>query len=129
MRQIQEYLKQGWMFVYDPETAFIGIEHPQGGSQSLCDLRHGLSKSVRDAFGRELETFLNSEHGPVRKRGLGLGERAMKAFIHEASKSCGRITMVAIPSGQGVTLEGLISLATRLGFRLGDKNKLTYLVR
>lgn len=60
MSQIQEYLKQGWRFVYDPETMFIGIEHPRGGNQSLCDLRHGLSKSVRDDFGRELEAFLNT---------------------------------------------------------------------
>ena len=88
----------------------------------------GVTSTYRIKYGGD-EVHIHRVHVPVRKRGLGLGERAMKAVIHEASKGCERITMVAIPSGQGVTLEGLISLASRLGFRLGDKNKLTYLVR
>lgn len=29
--RLVEYLKQGWRFIYEPDTRFIGIEHARGG--------------------------------------------------------------------------------------------------
>lgn len=105
MNQIREYLKQGWKFVYDPETAFIGIEHPRGGNQSLCDLRHGLSKSVRDDFGRELEAFLNSEYGVVRELMCDCLGVEIPSPTH---------VIIRVPEGQCTDMSGAIQLAQRV---------------
>lgn len=31
--------KHGWRFSYEEGTEHVGVNHPQGGKQSVCDLR------------------------------------------------------------------------------------------
>jgi hypothetical protein len=55
---VQTYLKEGWTFAYEPETQYIGANHPQGGRQSACQMTLP-GPSVRDAFGSFLADALN----------------------------------------------------------------------
>ena len=46
--KIQEYLDKGWEFKYEPHTRYIAAYHPNGGSQSICELKNCLGN---DDFG------------------------------------------------------------------------------
>lgn len=54
--KVQEYRDNGWIFKYEPETRFVGAYHPQGGKQSICELRNGFAD---DAFGFAIAAHLN----------------------------------------------------------------------
>jgi hypothetical protein len=54
--KIQEYRDNGWIFRYEPETRFVGAYHPQGGKQSICELRNGYAD---DVFGLTIAACLN----------------------------------------------------------------------
>ena len=54
--KVQEYRDNGWVFKYDPETRFVGAYHPQGGKQSICELRNGFGD---DAFGFAIAAHMN----------------------------------------------------------------------
>ena len=36
----ERLLSDGWKFTYDPGTRYIGLEHPRGGKQSVCEMKH-----------------------------------------------------------------------------------------
>ncbi|MCK9386067.1 MAG: hypothetical protein M0Q15_15770 [Nevskia sp.] len=54
--KVQEYRNNGWVFKYEPETRFVGACHPQGGKQSICELRNGFAD---DDFGFAIAKYLN----------------------------------------------------------------------
>ncbi len=53
-------LSQGWRFTYSPSTRYIGMEHPKGGKQSICEMKHPFDM---DEFGKLIIDFLNKEDG------------------------------------------------------------------
>jgi hypothetical protein len=53
---VAEYRKNGWSFEYEPGTRYVGLNHPQGGKQSVCEIR---SFNV-DKFGHAIAGLLNS---------------------------------------------------------------------
>lgn len=61
--RLVEYLKQGWRFIYEPDTHFIGITHEQGGQQSLCDV--ALRQPLRDQIGHELASLIHNAMLPT----------------------------------------------------------------
>lgn len=54
---VAEFQKNGWEFIYDSDTRFIGVYHPRGGKQSICEIVHPFES---DAFGYALAEFLNN---------------------------------------------------------------------
>lgn len=55
-KTLKELLSDGWSFSYEPETQYIGINHPAGGKQSLLSFS---SKNRGDQFGELIAGFLN----------------------------------------------------------------------
>ena len=55
-QEIERLRADGWVFSYDPETGFIGMEHPCGGKQSVCELKNQHSKQM---FGELMAAALN----------------------------------------------------------------------
>lgn len=56
-KQVQSMRENGWVFNYSPSTRFVGAHHPQGGSQSICELKNGFHN---DDFGKFIADSLNS---------------------------------------------------------------------
>lgn len=54
--KVQEYRDNGWVFIYEPKTRFVGASHPHGGKQSICELRSGFAD---DDFGFAIAKYLN----------------------------------------------------------------------
>jgi hypothetical protein len=48
------YLSQGWLFAYEPDTHYVGLNHPQGGKQSICEIQND------SRFGRAIAALLNN---------------------------------------------------------------------
>lgn len=53
------YLTQGWTFEYDPETCYVGLSHPRGGNQSICEVQND------DTFGYAIAAALNNAVYPT----------------------------------------------------------------
>jgi len=53
------YLTQGWSFEYEPETRYIGLSHPRGGKQSICEIQND------DKFGYAIAAALNNAVYPT----------------------------------------------------------------
>jgi hypothetical protein len=70
-----ERLADGWTFAYEPGTNYVGLNHPNGGRQSVLRVEYG----VYDAeIGAALAAFLNNA-GAVRR----LGARGVDAKYGE----------------------------------------------
>ncbi len=61
--RLVEYLKQGWRFIYEPDTRFIGIKHDRGGRQNLCEV--SLRQPLRDQIGHELANLIHNAMVPT----------------------------------------------------------------
>ena len=56
LKVIRAYRTGGWSFKYEDSTKFIGVNHPRGGKQSVCEISNGLNQNI---FGEEIARFLN----------------------------------------------------------------------
>lgn len=90
--------------------------NPHGGTFKTTD---GVEITYRIIQSRS-ECHMHRILVPVKKRGQGLGKKAVREFIKEAAKSCERMTLVPIPSGAGVYLEDLIRFVRSFGFVTTD---------
>ena len=54
---LAQLLRHGWEFKYEPETAFIGAYHADGGKMSICQLVG--TKCARDAAGSEIARLIS----------------------------------------------------------------------
>jgi len=54
--KVQEYRDNGWVFEYCDSTRFVGAYHPNGGKQSICELKNNFDNS---AFGHAIAKYLN----------------------------------------------------------------------
>ena len=55
---VKELAEDGWVFKYEPATRYIGINHPNGGKQSLL---HFPSAERGNQFGEAIAEFLNAK--------------------------------------------------------------------
>jgi hypothetical protein len=53
-----DFLQSGWVFSYDPSTRFIGAYHPNGGKQSICEIR---SRFDNDNIGNDIVQLINKQ--------------------------------------------------------------------
>lgn len=58
---VREFQDDGWVFIYDEDTRFIGAHHKEGGKQSVCEIRHPYQGHD---FGRALAYLLNTFSPP-----------------------------------------------------------------
>ena len=61
--KVQEYRDRGWIFHYDDHTKFVGVSHPEGGRQSICELKNNFNNSD---FGHAIAEYLNGVKGSER---------------------------------------------------------------
>jgi hypothetical protein len=52
----RERLADGWSFAYEQDTNYVGLNHPQGGKQSVLRIEYG---AYADEIGAALAAFLN----------------------------------------------------------------------
>jgi len=55
---IEGYQDNGWIFKYEPSTKFIGVCHPNGEKQSICEL---VNHFESDVLGEAITEFLNKK--------------------------------------------------------------------
>lgn len=54
----------GWLFRYDPDTQFVGAEHPLGGKSSVVQVyRIGRTSFDADEIGNAIAMLLNGGRG------------------------------------------------------------------
>ena len=59
--KIKELLNSGWTFSYEPETRFVGANHPKGGRKSICEVGvPSVSGFGQHDFGHAISYFLNN---------------------------------------------------------------------
>ena len=59
--KIKELLDSGWTFSYEPETRFVGANHPHGGRKSICEVGvPSISGFGQHDFGHAISYFLNN---------------------------------------------------------------------
>lgn len=54
---IRAMIESGWEFNYEPHTFYIGAKHPNGGAQSICEIKH---RHNRDEIGFLIAELLNA---------------------------------------------------------------------
>ena len=58
MEEIRILLEQGWTFSYEPDTNFIGANHPSGGKFSVCRMCPSMHTN-EDKLGEAIAKYLN----------------------------------------------------------------------
>lgn len=51
-----DLFKQDWRFSYEPSTHFVSATHPQGGNQTVCEIKNAI---VGDSLGFLIADLLN----------------------------------------------------------------------
>ena len=56
VEEIKEVLDDEWYFKYEPDTKFIGLYHPNGGKQSVLEMKN----YYHEEYGHAIADFLNN---------------------------------------------------------------------
>ena len=52
--RMDQYVTQGWVFAYCPETRFVGATHPSGGKFSVCEVVHSNAYESHEETGKAI---------------------------------------------------------------------------
>ena len=51
-----DLFKENWTFAYEPTTCFVSATHPNGGKQTVCEIRNAV---VGESLGYLIADLLN----------------------------------------------------------------------
>ncbi len=58
--EVQRMIRNGWVFVYEPDTQYIGADHVNGiGKRSICKMGSNLFSTEIDAIANVITSDLN----------------------------------------------------------------------